>query len=324
MRRSAVLALAAVVTLVLATAVAASAQAAASISAVGWWTTNPAASSPEGGLAVSAGPNGAISVSALRVQLSVDDIDAATLTLKEAGGVQQSNAQLQVCTTPNAWSSGPKQSFDKAPKPECDVEKAALARSPEGVWTADVSSLLASSEDGEDVALMIVPAGNGVVPVGFEVQFAPPAIDATGTSTASGNGSASSFDSSEFASPSQDSGGTGSDDFSSTGSSSFDSPSSFGSSTFTPAPSSPVPSFSSAQASGTFESSPTASETAAAAVTAAPSAEGDVPLAVPAVAPGERKSRAGQALFFVLVSAIIGVGVGFGHARLRPTGGVIA
>ena len=295
---------------------AAAQEAGASISDVGWWTSNPAASAPEGGLAVSAGPSGTISVGAVRVLLLVDRVDEARLSLPEEGGLQAGGAQLQVCATPNAWSAGAKQPMAAAPKAECDGGKAELKRSPEGVWSADVSSLLTPDGDEREVSLMVVPAGSGSVPVGFEVRFNPPAIEATGTSD---DDASSSFDTSEFTS----SGGAGSGGAAGTGSSGDTGSASFGSSFSSPsAGPAPVavPSFSSDQTSGTFESSPTASEAAAATALEPTTAEPSVLARARPTLTGGRPSRVGQGLFFVVVSLAVGAAVGFGHARLRPGG----
>ncbi len=298
---------------------------------VGWWTSSPAASAPERGFAVSVAPSGSVSVAAVRAPLTVTTIESATLTLTEEGGVQQAGAQLQVCPTPNGWVGGPKQSADKAPKPECDVAKAPLTRNAAGVWTADVRNVLSSTSAGDpsSPSLMIVPAGSGALPVGFEVRFNPPKLEVTGSGTGPSSSAAGSdaFSSGasgdDFAPPGGASGPASSP---STGSSS-------GSFDFTPpvspSISSPLGSFSPAQAAGTFESSPTAADTAAGEVVAAgPAAVAAAPttkvLGVGATPVGSsRGSRTGQALFFVLVASVIGVGVGFGHARFRPAGGVV-
>lgn len=296
---------------------AAAQEAGASISDVGWWTSNPAASAPEGGLAVSAGPSGTISVGAVRVLLLVDRIDTARLSLAEEGGLQAGGAQLQVCATPNAWSAGPKQPMAAAPKAECEGGTAELKRSAEGVWSADVSSLLTPDGDDREVSLMVVPAGSGSVPVGFEVRFNPPAIEATGTSD---DDASSSFDTSEFTS-SDASAGAGSGAAAGTGSSGDTGSSSFGSSFSSPsaglAPVA-VPSFSSDQTAGTFETSPTASDTAAATALEPTTAEPSVLARTRPALTGGRPSRVGQGLFFVVVSLAVGAAVGFGHARLRP------
>lgn len=284
---------------------------AASVGDVGWWTSSPAASAPEGGLAVSAGPGGTVSLGAVRIRLLVDRVDSARLALAEAGGLQASGAQLQVCPTPNAWSAGPKQAMEEAPKAECDRTKAELSRSADGVWSADVAPLLSASDDDGEVSLMVVPAGAGAVPVGFEVQFEAPTIEATGTS----DGGSSSLDTSEFTS------GGGSEAGGSSGSTSdFGSEvSSFPSSSFSGPSAISAPSMSSDRMTGTFESTPTASDTAAAAaIEAGASADAATFARTAPAAIGGRGSRYGQGLFFVVVSTLVGVAVGLGHARLRP------
>jgi hypothetical protein len=287
---------------------------------VGWWSSNPAATAPDRGFAVSATAGGTVTVAALRAPLEVSTIESATLTLTEEGGVQRETAQLQVCPTPNAWKGGAKQPIAEAPKPECDVAKAPLTRAPDGSWTADVRTVLSSSSAGDpsSPSLMVVPVGAGAVPVGFEVRFAPPKLDVTGPSGSSGSSSPSGPSSSfadDFAPP----GGA-----SSPASASFDAPSS-SASTFSAVPDdrSPLSSFSSAQVSGTFEASPTAQDTAAAAATAAPpagevAAQPTTGAVVAARTTGGGGSRVVQALFFVLVASVLGIGAGLAHARLRP------
>ncbi|HUP85953.1 MAG TPA: hypothetical protein VM143_09835 [Acidimicrobiales bacterium] len=290
---------------------------------VGWWTSNPTATAPERGLAVSSGPSGAITVSAIRASLTVTTIDTATLTLAEEGGVQQSGAQLQVCPTPNAWTAGPKQSLDKAPKPECDKAKVPLTRAADGKWTADVRNVLSSSSAGEKTSpsLMIVPAGSGAVPLGFEVRFQPPKLTVTGSSSSGSSDSTSSTFSSSSSS-SSDFASTSSTDSSSTSSSSSTFAGSGAGSFASPTiDRGPLPSFSSAQLSGTIEDSPTAQDTAAAAAVApAVATASPVGGRTAPSGPVPRGSRGLQALFFIAVATVIGVGVGFGHARVRPEG----
>ncbi len=295
-----------------------------SISAVGWWTANPASSAPAGGLAVSAGPNGSvISQGAIRFSVSTTSLERASLVLTEDGGVQASGAALQVCPTPNSWTPVEKGEAAKAPRPECDRGTAALTRSAEGTWTADVRSLLSGGDDGASVALMIVPAGSGAVPIGFEVRFRPPSVDAAGASTSSTTTTfAGSSDSPASSSSPSTSSSSSSDEVASDASSSSSPSFSSSSPSFTSA-SSPLPSFGAPNSFIDGDGAEVA--TAPAEATGVPAvddtAAGPAPIrrvATPISSDGG--SRTVQALFFVVVATVIGVGVGLGHARLRPAG----
>jgi len=287
---------------------------------VGWWSSNPAATSPDRGLAVSAGPNGTITLAALRAPIDGAALESATLTLTEEGGVQQAGAQLKVCATPNAWTSGPKQSFDKAPKPECDRAGAPLARNADGTWTADVRNVLSSPLAGDPSmpALMIVPAGSGAVPVGFEIRFNPPQLTVTtGRATTSSSSTSSSDAFADFDSPEPSSGPASGP----SSSSSFEVTPSRSSSPTIDGP--PLASFSPAQLSGTIEDAPTAQDSAATEVLAAapePVAVAPARAGVASSTAPANGSRTVQALFFIVVATTVGVGVGIGHARLRPEG----
>lgn len=291
---------------------------------VGWWSSNPTASAPDRGLAVSAGPSGTITLAALRAPVDGASLETATLTLTEEGGVQTSGAQLKVCATPNAWTSGPKQPSDKAPKPECDRAGAPLARTANGTWTADVRNLLSSPLAGDPAtpSLMVVPAGSGTVPVGFEVRFQPPRLEVTrraGASTSSAP-SSSSDAFAEFDSPEPASAPASGPASASSSASSFSSPPSRSSSSFEGPP---LASFSPAQLSGTIEEAPTAQDSAATEVLAAaptPVAVAPTQARVASTTTPAGGSRTVQALFFIVVATLVGVGVGFGHARLRPEG----
>ncbi len=322
MRRVVVAGAVAVVSLLIGWSPATSQESAATITEVGWWTSNQASNAPQGGVAVSAGPAGTISLAALRVSVNVDSLDSAGLSLKEAGGIQQSGAQLQVCTTPNAWTAGPKQALDKAPKPECDRAKAPLSRQADGTWTADVRLLLSdAATPAKTVSLMIVPAGAGSVPVGFEVQFAPPSLSASGKST-SGSPAATTSDS--FAS----SGEFDSSSASSPATPSADRSSSFNAGSSDERPSVPSSGFAASSTGSSFTSlggavtGPTEGEAVAEAIVdasapAAPAATFLRPTSTTSVPTG-RGSRGAQALFFVMVAALVAVVAGLGHARFAP------
>jgi hypothetical protein len=319
-RAAAVLALAAAASLAIAPPLvggAGAADQAAFISGVGWWSSSPAASAPAGGIAVQAGPNGStVSQAAVEVTTSTSSIDKAVLVLTEEGGVQAASAALQVCPTPNAWEPAEKGAAADAPKPECDRGKAPLTRDgATATWSADVRSLLLDAEEGDEVSLMIVPAGAGAVPVGFEVRFQKPVLDATGGAPASSPSFSSADGSSSSTTSSSDTAS------SSSSSSSFDGGSggfsSFSSSAS--APSGPLPSFA---APSSFVAD-TGVEVAAAPADEAAVAEAIAPApASPfrAIAPTSSTSagnRGAQALFFLAVASVVGIAVGVGHARFR-------
>ena len=147
----------------------------ATITAVGWWTSVPVLSAPEGGLAVGQGGSGPIAVAALR--LSVDEVlpDKAQLTLTEADGVAADAATLQVCATPNDWEPVAAGSMDDAPKPECGRGSVVLERSADGTWSGDVASLLTEGQP----SLMVLPGeaeAGGAPSAPFQVSFDPPEL----------------------------------------------------------------------------------------------------------------------------------------------------
>jgi hypothetical protein len=321
-RAAAVLALAAVASLAVAPPLvggAGAADQAAIISGVGWWTSSPAASAPAGGIAVQAGPNGStVSQAAVEVTTSTSSIDKAVLVLTEEGGVQAASAALQVCPTPNAWEPAEKGDAADAPKPECDRGKAPLTRDgATATWSADVRSLLLDAEEGDEVSLMIVPAGAGAVPVGFEVRFQKPVLDATGGASTSSPSFSSTEGSSSSSAPSSSDTASSSSSSSSSFEGASGSFSSFSSSAS--APSGPLPSFA---APSSFVAD-TGVEVAAAPADEAAVAEAIAPTpASPfrAIAPTSSTSggnRGAQALFFLAVASVVGIAVGVGHARFR-------
>ena len=148
----------------------------ATITAVGWWTSVPVMTAPEGGLAVGRGGSGPIAVAALR--LSVDEVlpDKAQLTLTEADGVGADVATLQVCPTPNDWEPVAAGSMDDAPKPECGRGSVVLERAADGTWSGDVASLLTEGQP----SLMVLPGeadgAEGAPSAPFQVSFDPPEL----------------------------------------------------------------------------------------------------------------------------------------------------
>lgn len=296
----------------------------AGVQTVGWFTRNPAASAPEGGVQVANAPDGMVSFGAIAVFEETDSITKATLTLKETGqNLNAAAAKLQACPAAGTFKGG-KGTFADGPKADCLVGKVELVRDPTGTWTGEVTSVLR----GDPAAIAVVPAdGAGV----FQLGFAPPEIAVE--ADAGGSGLESSFDASEFGG-SGDSGASGSSSSfsnsesgsgSTSGGSSFDS--SFGSS------------FSSSSASpSTFDASSAAITTGgglaadpgAPTATAVAPTDASAPAEVaggtnlptrrnltPAAAASTRNGNAGvQFLFFALTAAVIGTGAGFARNRL--------
>ena len=289
---------------------------------VGWWTRNPAASAPTGGIDVAAAPDGPSSVAAIAVTGS-DSVTKALLLFGEAGGLQQDGAGLQVCITPNPWQSGPAQAWADAPKADCALTSVKLERNAStGSWSADVTSLLGDLEDEGRVDLMVVPANTGAVPLGFDVQLRHPElqveIDESSSSSDDTSGSSSSGGSSDG------SGGTGSSAGSGEGTSSeFSSASERFDSEAPVVP--PAP----ATADGTAgTSSDGASSIASDVASSGDNAElAALPTQASTGAETGGGSRTVQALFFVLIATIAGAVAGAVRWFVRqrsPDGGAFA
>lgn len=309
--------------------------ASAGVETVGWFTRSPAASAPEGGLQVANAPDGVVSYGAISVTEDGDSITSATLTLKEEGrNVNASGAKLQACPAAGSFTAG-KRDLKAGPKADCVIGTVDLERSAEGVWTADVTSVL----QGDSPAVAIVPAEGTTL---FQVSFAPPTLDVVADNSGPGSdaGIDSSFDAGEFGGSSGSGGGSGGqgsssgggfddssgsgstfDDSGSSGSSgssggSFDSGSGgpFGSSSsFDPVPE-PAPTGLVAQDGSTLATDSSA--------TPGPELAGgtDLPtrqrLAGTAAGTSSSDNSGQQFAFFVLVAAVIGAGAGFGRNRL--------
>lgn len=149
----------------------------AAITRTGWWTRNPAATAPEGGLDVGMGPDGApISLAAIEVAAG-GPVTRAVLTLVEAGGITPAAASLVVCRTADEWAGGGAQPMDGAPSPACDAGKVAMTRNgASGTWAADVTPLLAGVARDGVASIMVVPVVSSSAPLGFDVQFDPPRL----------------------------------------------------------------------------------------------------------------------------------------------------
>lgn len=275
---------------------------AASISKVGWWSRNPASQAPADGFNVQRAPDGAVSVAALEI-VSSDDLRSATLILAESGGVRQGDAVLQACVTPNVWKKGANQPWAEAPKPECERAGVDLVRNATAAtWAADVLPLLRDLDKGP-VSIMIVPKASAV-PVGFDIQFKAPQLQAEAEPRTTTGGS--SFGA--FSGSGGTSGSAGEAGSSSGGSS-------FGATTFEPGPSTFTPA-----GDVTATADPVASDDGE--ITADVQEEESASIPFP-VARGTATGASGggnrvlQTFFFLTLATIAGVGAGFGRRWLR-------
>jgi hypothetical protein len=165
-----------------------SAHAAVPVTQVGWWTRSPVPPTvPEGGAAVGAAPDGALTVSAVEFDAG-DGASGASLRLVETGGQGQQAAGVQVCPTDTSWSAAAGDPLDKAPKDACASASVAMTRGADGTWTADVQKLVEGKTG--DVALMILPAAGSVA---FQIEYAPPTVDGSVSTESTGSSGESSF-----------------------------------------------------------------------------------------------------------------------------------
>ena len=274
-------------------------QEAATITKVGWWSRNPAAQAPEGGFHVSASPDGsAISVAAIEVRAATA-LQSAIIILDEEAQILGDQAALQVCATPNEWKAGGGQPIDEAPKPECAGGAIALRRNAaSATWGADVTPLMAGIEDEGSVSLMIVPS-TATTPAAYEVRFKKPTLQATAAESSTSDDDTTTFPSSAGGSTS---------DFGNSGISSPTFAPSVPDTTASVAPVAPTTADGAAGASPVTVASDTAPATGELA---------SLPTqASAAVAAGEGNAAL-QALFFVFVATIAGVGGGFARWFVR-------
>lgn len=291
----------------------------AAVAAVGWWSRNPTASAPEGGMQVARGLDGTISFGAVRAVENAEDIESATLTLQESGqALNGSGASLQACPAAGTWEPG-KGDFADAPLADCKAGSVALQRNAEGLWTGDVTSVLT----GSSPAVAVVPGEGATV---FQVSFGAPKLDVT-MRTSSGSGSSSSTSSStdfsdftsggSSSSGSSSSGGSsGSSDFSSSGSSTFEPSSSSSFAGSTGSTGSFAPSFEPTTTAAPEEvaAGPEAAATSEAGSGDAASTFRARPAAAPPLAAGG--NRWAQFGLFLVIAAVIGTVAGFGRNRL--------
>lgn len=161
------------------------AQQAAAIVATGWWTRNPAAGGKESPDAFEAGrgpDGGPLSVAALRVLLDAP-LERAVLRAMESGGFRQGAAALVVCPTRGAWEPANGGAMDDAPEPDCGSASAPFEADDEGLWTAEITSMLGVVGSR---SVMVVPdpeADPGPLDPGFSVEFEPATLEARAAPT---------------------------------------------------------------------------------------------------------------------------------------------
>ena len=286
----------------------------AAVSEVGWWSRNPTASAPTGGLQVANSLDGVLSFGAIRAGDGNSAVLSATVTLKESGqGVNATGASLQACPAAGTWKPGKGGSFAEAPKADCVAGSVNLTRdASSSTWSGDVTSILPAG----DAAIAIVPGKGGGV---FELSFDAPGLTVT---VAGGSGGIDGFDASEFGGSSSSSSSASP---SSSSSSSFDDAgSSSGSGSSSAFRSSPT---FSADSSTSFSAEPVTTDAAASTDTTVtdPAASGATEtastptrnFAQPSAAVGDAGgNRAVQFFAFLLTAAIIGTIAGVARNRL--------
>lgn len=159
---------------------------AASVTGVGWWSRSPAASAPEGGIAVSNAPDGPVSVAALRVDLGDTGVTSGTLTLPQVGGAAPAGAQIAICVIGDGWEAEAGGAMEAAPATTCDGTSTALVANGES-WTASVTDLIGESKGTVAFAVVPTTGSSGI----WELQFDKPAFQGTARSSSSGSGPAS-------------------------------------------------------------------------------------------------------------------------------------
>ena len=286
----------------------------ASVSAVGWWTRNPAATAPEGGAQVANGPDGVVSYAGVRTAASGDTIATALLSFKEAdGSVNGAGATIDACPAVGSWKPGQGTLFD-GPQADCSLGRASLSRDAAGGWSGDVASVL----QGDSPAVALVPAEDAGV---FQVTFGPPSLAVTTKApptSSSGTGGSSGFDSSEFTSSGSSGSGSGSLGSSgSSGGSEFSA--SGGASSFDASgPSSQVATAGSLDAdaaAGGAETDPGTAESASPEL-AGSAVDGPVRALTASTGAEDNGNKLLQFAFFVTLAAGIGTGAGFARNQL--------
>jgi hypothetical protein len=187
MRRLAIV-LASVGACVVLSAIGASAQTAPSVVATGWWSRSPLASAPEGGLAVGAAPDGATSVSAIKVDLG-GGVTNAVIALDEVSATGADLGAIVACAARNDWEPVEKGELTAAPRTDCSASPSVpVTRDASTLqWSVDLTRLL-EGRTGE-VTIALIPSwlpqtatAGGVA--AFDVQWSgPPTLTATAAVT---------------------------------------------------------------------------------------------------------------------------------------------
>lgn len=144
---------------------------------VGTWTRNPLAEAPpKGGVAVANGPDGPVTIAAVRFSAGAS-AEAVRLQLHEAQGMAPLGASLQACTTSADWKPATNGRMSDAPKADCGAGAAPLASHGDGTWSGDISTLLGLSR-----SIVLLP-GAGAAAL-FSLTFdRPTVVTTTGAAT---------------------------------------------------------------------------------------------------------------------------------------------
>ena len=297
---------------------AAPARAADAIVDVGWWTRSPSQTAPDGGFAVAVAPDGPVTVAALRVTL--DGLATASVEAVETGGLNQAGAFLQACPTADPWEPVEGGALDVAPEADCAAGSVALVRDAGARrWRADLGPLV----EGDVLSVVIVageaPEGGLTAPV-FDVRLAAPVVATTASAPSGDAGSGASTNGTTGSGATSGTSPTGGPSLTSPPMSAIGSPSAgFGSGDTSVIPTPATPSAAASPGSAPQPLAPVAGDEVALGTDAG---TGQVePSFTPLTSSaGEIEPRWGQALFFVVVSAVAAVTVAFGNRWRRLRG----
>lgn len=155
--------------------------------AVGWWTRLPTASAPEGGVNVGSAPDGPNSVAAVRIDLG-SGLTSLTVSATEEGGTTET-ATVRVCPASDVWTPAEGGALGDAPDIDC-ASGVAFERNDDGVWTADVTSLVAGRTGTASIGFVADGPGgeNPLAAAPSEVRYQRPSafgVPASTTTTTS-------------------------------------------------------------------------------------------------------------------------------------------
>lgn len=150
-----------------------SADAAPSIGDVSWWSRNPAATAPEGGATLSNALDGPVSVAAVELDLE-DGVTSATLSLPRTGGLGDGSAVIVGCVIPAGWAPSAGESLDDAPAAGCEGTSVEFTLA-DDVLSANVGGLV-SGRTGT-VGIFLTPADGETAP--WQATYDPPTLQAT-------------------------------------------------------------------------------------------------------------------------------------------------